>query len=73
MTYLVGDCGSHQALENKDCDCNHNRKRCCVSSHHHRWDVEPEVAPTTRDQGGIGTEQQWLDDKMECCRIRIKD
>jgi hypothetical protein len=63
MTYLVGDYGSQQALENEDGDCNRNCKRCHVSSHHHCRDAEPEAAPTTRDhEGGIGTELQWLDD-----------
>jgi hypothetical protein len=52
MAYLVGDCGSRQALENEDDDCNLNRKRCHVSSHHHRWDAEPEAAPTTWVQEG---------------------
>jgi ATP-dependent RNA helicase DDX46/PRP5 len=72
MAYLVGDCSSHQALENEDGERNRS-KSCHVSSHHHR-DVEPEAAPTTRDQEeGMGAEQQWLDDKMKCHRIRIKD
>jgi hypothetical protein len=48
MACLVGDCGSQQTLENGDGD----RKRCRVSSCHHRRDAEPEAAPTiytTRD------------------------
>jgi hypothetical protein len=70
MAYLVGDCGSQQALENKD----GNRNRCRVSSHHHHQDTKPEAAPTTRDQErDMVTEQQWLNDEMECRRICIKD
>ena len=45
-------------LENEDGDCNLNRKRCLVSSHHHGRDAELEAAPTTKDQEwGMGTEQ----------------
>jgi ATP-dependent RNA helicase DDX46/PRP5 len=74
MAYLVGDCGSQQALKNKDGNRNRNRKHCRVSSHHHHQDAEPEAAPTTRDQErDMATEQQWLNDEMECRRIRIKD
>jgi hypothetical protein len=74
MAYLVGDCDSQQALENEDNNPNLNLKHCRVSSHHHCRDAELEAAPTVRDQeGGIGTKQQWLNDEMEHCRIRIKD
>jgi hypothetical protein len=62
MAYLVGDCSSHQALENEDGE--RNRKSWHVSSHHHR-DVEPEAAPTTRDQekghGGWAAVARWQD------------
>ena len=68
---LVGDCDSQQALENEDDNPNLNRKRCRVAPPSPRRGAKGDV--TTRDQEeGIGTEQHWLDDKMERHRIRIK-